>query len=545
MGIPPAMQGLSPACVTAVGLFLIPLSLLFLFLITLTLYNLHLHPLHTYPGPLTHRASSLPYIIHTLLGTTVQHYAHLHSQYGPVVRIAPNQLSYISVSAWKDIYGVRESSGREAGKEMIKEELVFPGDDFEFFAPAKPMISCDAVNHSRHRRAVASAFSERAVRSYERVVSGMTGLLMRRLEGEQGRVDSLAHQGLLGGGGKGGGGGIDIMDWFHFVMFDITSALVFGRSFRNLEKGRYHQWVARVFPGMKLVAWSLAIAEVPGLGRFVSWFLPRKMVSEARRHMQSIIDMTEARNRAQLLNPPHQVDFMSYILPPLQGEKGTTAHLSEEELYLNAQLLCIAGSETTASLLAGAVYFLSLKENIRYRDRLIAEVRGQFANAEDITPTNLALRAPFLGAVLTECLRLYPPGAINMPRRVPVGGAMIAGNYVPGGSVVGIAQFAAYRSATHWIDPLAFAPERWLEGEEGRYAADRREVFKPFSHGPRNCVGQSLAVAECRLIVARLFWEFDVHVLPGQEGWARQKTFLSWEKPPLMVHVRKLVRERP
>jgi len=293
------------------------------------------------------------------------------------------------------------------------------------------------------------------------------------------------------------------------------------------------------------VAWSLAIAEVPGLGQLVSWFLPRKMVSEARRHMQSIIDMTDARNRAQLVSPPHQVDFMSYILPPLQGQRGTTAYLSEEELYLNAQLLCIAGSETTASLLAGAVYFLSLMENIRHRDRLVAEIRGQFAKAEDMTPTNLVLRAPFLGAVLNECLRLYPPGAINMPRRVPPGGAMIDGNYVPGGSVVGIAQFAAYRSATHWIDPLAFAPERWLEGGQGRYAADRRDVFKPFSHGPRNCVGQSLAVAECRLILARLFWEFDVHVLPRQEGWVRQKTFLSWEKPPLMVHVRKLIRERP
>ncbi|KAK4443265.1 cytochrome P450 [Podospora aff. communis PSN243] len=555
LSIPPVIRDSSPAWVAVFVLFLLPPLILTLPLLPLTIYNLHFHPLASYPGPLSHRASTLPYITHTLLGTTVQHHARLHARYGPVVRIAPNQLSYISVAAWRDIYAVRE--GREGSpgrgclgvkgyqgakgkrgdntvcaKEMIKEELVFPGDDFEFFAPAKPMISCDAANHGRHRRAVASAFSERAVRSYEGVILEKTALLMRRLDDEQGRVD-------LSGSRRGGSGGINIMDWFHFVMFDITSALVFGKSFGNLERGGYHEWVARVFPGMKLVAWSLAVAEVPGLGRLISWFLPRKMVSEARRHVQSIIDMTDARNRAQLTNPPHQVDFMSYILPPLEGEKGTTAYLSEEELYLNAQLLCIAGSETTASLLAGAVYFLSLRENARHRDRLITELRGQFASVEDITPTNLALRAPFLGAVLNECLRLYPPGAINMPRTVPAGGAMIDGNYVAGGSVVGIAQFAAYRSATHWIDPLTFAPERWLEGSQGRYAGDRKDVFKPFSFGPRNCVGQSLAVAECRLIVARLFWEFDVHVLAGQEDWVRQKTFLSWEKPPLMVNVRR------
>jgi len=458
----------------------------------------------------------------------------LHTLYGPVVRISPNQLSYISASSWHSIYGVRGAS--PSHPQMLKEELEFPGEEFEFFAPAKPMISCNAGEHARQRRVVGLAFSERAVRGYEEVVGGMAGVLMGRLEAEQRGVDER----LKGGGGK--GEGIDIMDWFHFAMFDITSALVFGRAFKNMERGRYHEWVARVFPGMKLVTWSLAVTSVPGLGRVVSWLIPRKVVDEARRHMQAIVDMTDARSRVQLTNPPHQPDFMSHILPPLQlprGDESMTASLSTEELYLNSQLLCIAGSETTASLLAGAVYFLALRENARHRDRLVAEVRDQFATAEDITPASIALRAPFLCAVLNECLRLYPPGAINMPRTVPPGGAMIDGRYVPAGSVVGIAQFAAYRSATHWINPLKFAPERWLDGEQGKYAGDRKEVFKPFSHGPRSCIGQSLAVAECRLIVARLFWEFDVHVLPGQEDWVRQRTFLSWEKPPLMVHVRK------
>jgi len=333
---------------------------------------------------------------------------------------------------------------------------------------------------------------------------------------------------------------INIMDWFHFVMFDITSALVFGRPFGNLDKGRYHPWVGRIFLGMKLIAWSLVIAAIPGLGRILATLLPRKIVDEARRHMQSIVDMTDARCRAQETNPLPHADFMSYILPNMEAsQKAKDTSLSAEELYLNAQLLCIAGSETTASLLAGAVYFLSRPENRRYRERLTRELRAQFPCEGDITSTSLSQRAPFLTAVLNECLRLYPPGAINMPRTVPRGGATINGKYVPAGSVVGIAQFAAYRSSRHWVDPLTFAPERWLPGDPAshRYAADRRDVFKPFSYGPRNCVGQSLAVAECRLIVAKLFRRFDVQVLPGQEGWIRQRTFLSWEKPPLMVYI--------
>ncbi|KAK1834755.1 cytochrome P450 [Podospora conica] len=137
-------------------------------------------------------------------------------------------------------------------------------------------------------------------------------------------------------------------------------------------------------------------------------------------------------------------------------------------------------------------------------------------------------------------ISLFPPGAINMPRTVPGEGAVIDGAYVPGGMTVGVAPYAAYRAERYWVDAGEFRPERWLEGGDGkgRYAGDMREVFKPFGYGPRNCVGQALAMVECRVVIARLFWRFEVEVLGGQDAWMGQKTFLSWEKPRLMVKVR-------
>ncbi|KAM7185812.1 Cytochrome P450 [Naviculisporaceae sp. PSN 640] len=499
---------------------------------TTFIYNVFFHPLSSFPGPIHYRASPLPHLIQEWRGNTVHKWVEFHQKYGDVVRISPNQLSYISLNAWRDIYGARGSGSGNAPNgttpEMLKEELEFPGDDFEFFAPEKPMISCDAVNHARHRRAVGPAFSDRAVRSYEPVLIKYTEDMLDRLQQDQ---DSTTLE-------------VNIMDWFHFVMFDITSALVFGKSFGNMTKKEYHPWVARIFPGMKLIAWSLVIAAIPGLGRLVSWFIPKKMVDEARRHMQSIVDMTDSR----AAQPPVQPDFMTYIHPQVKRQSSSlsSSSLSTPELYLNSQLLCIAGSETTASLLAGAVYFLSQPENKTHLDRLLVELQSIFSSEEDITPSRLNTNTtPFLCAVLNECLRLYPPGAINMPRTVPPGGALIDGKYVAAGTVVGIAQYAAYRSPMHWTDPLKFAPERWLSPESGLnpYRYDTREVFKPFSFGPRNCVGQNLALAECRLITARLFWRFRVEMMPGQEGWIEgQRTFLSWEKPALMAKL--LTRKR-
>ena len=432
------------------------------------------------------------------------------------MRIAPNQLSYISIAAWRDIYGARglavPGSGDSPKKaaQMRKEELVFPGEDFEFFAEAgaKPMISCDARNHARHRRIVGHAFSHRALREYEPTLIRHVDLLMHRLR-------DCAARGEL----------VNIVAWFNFVMFDITSSLVFGETFGCLGKGEYHPWVARVFPGMKLIAWSGVVAGIPGLATVIDWLIPKALVREANAHIQEVVDMTGKRMAAH----PAQPDFMTHILSHNTHEKASG--LSVEELYLDAQLLTIAGSETTATHLSGAVYYLS--QHPAARMALIRELRAAFKSEDEILPDALS-QLPYLNAVINETLRLYPPGAINMPRTVPRCGATIDGAFVPGGMEVGIAQFAAYRSPLYFKDPLKFVPERWM-GLDDEYAGDKREVFQPFSYGPRNCVGQNLAIIELRLVLARLLWALDVSALPGQEGWPRQKTYLSWVKPPLMV----------
>ena len=49
---------------------------------------------------------------------------------------------------------------------------------------------------------------------------------------------------------------------------------------------------------------------------------------------------------------------------------------------------------------------------------------------------------------------------------------------------------AAYHSPDNFVEPLAFLPERWLPNGDFRFSKDNKEVFQPFSAGPRNCIGQ-------------------------------------------------------
>lgn len=83
-------------------------------------------------------------------------------------------------------------------------------------------------------------------------------------------------------------------------------------------------------------------------------------------------------------------------------------------MITNSSILIIAGSETTATLLSGATFYL-LTNPSSYK-KLVSEIRTTFSSNEDITITSTA-RLQYLQACLEESLRLYPPVATGLPRR--------------------------------------------------------------------------------------------------------------------------------
>jgi hypothetical protein len=67
----------------------------------IAVYNITFHPLRRYPGPLFWAISRLPWAAISFAGKLPFRVAALHAQYGPVVRIAPDELSFIDPLAWK------------------------------------------------------------------------------------------------------------------------------------------------------------------------------------------------------------------------------------------------------------------------------------------------------------------------------------------------------------------------------------------------------------------------------------------------------------
>lgn len=48
-------------------------------------------------------------------------------------------------------------------------------------------------------------------------------------------------------------------------------------------------------------------------------------------------------------------------------------------------------------------------------------------------------------------------------------------------------------------------------------------------------IGQNMAWAEIRTILARLVWYFDMTLEEESAQWENQKVFVLWDKPSLMV----------
>lgn len=96
---------------------------------------------------------------------------------------------------------------------------------------------------------------------------------------------------------------------------------------------------------------------------------------------------------------------------------------------MNATVLLLAGSETTATCLSGTTYFLLTHPEVL--EKVTAEIRSAFSTDADINIQSVN-KLTYLIPVLNESLRMYPPLTSGMVREVPTGGAEIAGRFVPG-----------------------------------------------------------------------------------------------------------------
>ncbi|KAJ5414635.1 hypothetical protein N7509_001262 [Penicillium cosmopolitanum] len=423
--------------------------------------RLYFHPLRDLPGPNLWIAFPIFRYVSLVRGRLDIDLRSFHNKYGEAVRFGPEEVSFITAQAWRDIY-THGHGERQLPK--VLHSTSNPSD----------IISANNADHSRFRRALSHAFSAKGLQVQEPILRGYVDKLIQRLEEIAASPNPV----------------VNIVKWYNLTTFDLIGDLAFGEPFGGLDSLEYH---------------------------------PSLMENRERQIEYSNLTVRK-RLRSTLHRGP--VDFMDSMLR-YRGDK--EKELTDKEMEANANILIIAGSETTATLLSGVTYWL-----LRTPDALRKvsdEVRSSITSDSDITFQTTS-QLPYMLACLNEALRIYPPAPGGLERiTIPPDSINISGYKIPPGTKVSVHQSAAYRSPLNFHRPEEFLPERWLplakEDASSPFYNDNRDVLQPFSIGPRNCIGRNLANAEMRMILARMLWNFDIELCTESKG--ESKGFIRWE----------------
>ncbi|KAF2481414.1 cytochrome P450 [Neohortaea acidophila] len=198
-----------------------------------------------------------------------------------------------------------------------------------------------------------------------------------------------------------------------------------------------------------------------------------------------------------------------------------------------------AGQDTTSTLIQYLAYELSKADHDpRYREIVSSledehervfgpgaysalDVLSQPGKADEL----LGDKIPKSTAFVKETLRLHPPAATA--RGIPEASSSTPPFFIDidgrrtaiDGLRVYNCQWIMHRNPKVWgADAHVFNPARWLD--EAYISALPPGAFRPFERGPRNCIGQELAMMEAKLVLCAVTrgLRFEKVGLTGRNG---------------------------
>jgi len=252
-----------------------------------------------------------------------------------------------------------------------------------------------------------------------------------------------------------------------------------------------------------LMRYSLGRARKP-INIPANWPTPRnKRATREYDFLDSLVYRIISERKVQP-SSNHRNDLLSMLMGAMDedGSQMTPKQLRDETMTL-----FLAGHETTALTLAWTWYLLS--ENAAAEARLHEELRDVLGGR----PPEVAdlARLPYLHAVVSEVLRLYPPAYLLA--RTAIAPFSIGGYDFGPGETVLMSQWVMHRDSRYYDEPDAFRPERWLDGLADRLPPG---AYFPFGDGPRRCIGQGFAMLESALVIATLAQQFQFRLAPGR-----------------------------
>ncbi|KAJ9602459.1 hypothetical protein H2200_013002 [Cladophialophora chaetospira] len=445
------------------------------------IYRLSFHPLAKFPGPKLAAATYWYeyYYDVSKKGRFIWQIMDLHRQYGPVVRINPNELHFNDPDFYEEIYHgkkYRTHRDRWYNLDYIGEGLAF---------------TTDHDVHARRRSALSPYFSMQSIRALEPRITDVVATMMDRLRKahQAGQTVNLYHMFSAYA--------LDIVSQYAFgkdLSMNFINHPEFGKSWAELTTGsiglnnfaRQYKWV---MSALMSIPDSLMVAMNPQLARFLGW------KGTLAKQVQQILDEPDhERSKEQ----PTTI-FRELIKSDLPAEDKTLTRLADE-----AQMVLGAGGETTAQSLVRTFYHLL--QNPKAVKKLRDELNIAMPEPNKIPPLATLQNLPYLNAVVEEGIRISFPVPARSPR-VFYDHPLQHGDWnIAPGTAVSMSPWMVTMNEKVFPDSMTFNPERWVGNKELR----RYQVT--FGKGRRACLGINLAYAELLFAVAMIFRNLELEL---------------------------------
>ncbi|KAM3416245.1 hypothetical protein BST61_g7851 [Cercospora zeina] len=394
------------------------------------------NPLNKIPGPWLARVTNIPLKLSVVTGRRIHYIDSLHKQYGPIVRISPNEVAVNDVASVKKIHGI--ASGFEKTQWY---------GDATAFSRSTLFTMKDRKEHAQRRKLFARGFSKTNIKQ------NWEGVMREKIRLA---VAKIAQEGKFGKP-------VDILKWWTLMSSDISSHILFGESFRTLENGEINEYIRVLTSALKGNGIG---AELP-LVRSIGKQLPFQTTRELWRTNELLADYAKVAVRNMKASQQNKNIFAQITQ---EAEKGEA--LTDDDVEWETIALFVAGTDTTAVSLTFLVWAVLKDPALRQAiEKEVAELNAEFCDAD------VESKCPLLNATIEESLRLYGAAPGALPRTVPAGGIDLGGFFLPQNSIVSTHAYSMHRDPDIFDKPLEFMPQRWLAERQPACAFNDREEY--------------------------------------------------------------------
>lgn len=130
--------------------------------------------------------------------------------------------------------------------------------------------------------------------------------------------------------------------------------------------------------------------------------------------------------------------------------------------------------------------------------------------------------------VVLETLRLYPQSWLLT--RCVAAPVELAGRILPPGTSVVVSPYQLHHQPRLFPDPERFDPDRWAHGTPGP-----RGAYIPFGNGSRKCPGDTFALTEIVVVLARVLQNWTLHGEAASSGPLLPRVSTMLQAPPMVM----------